>query len=301
MKKVVVLLLFISMNFCFGKTWTQIAGGCNCYGETNDSLLVNSTLEGGVLLFGDSALTLFSANPVADIWDDYGATLSASGYALNFSGYCTNAAWGYDDACLKLRMGFYQYEKTENLKDAIVFQKQKMDNFDAQGFLGDSLNISDTNYFYPLRITDTIAPNPDSLFAGDFFENNSLSEESLLDTVQFIFKMDSSYYAFCRYIQSKGCWSLLFQCEVQDDGTTEFAPFETVEYPYPYYNPTGEKCLTKSEYEDYLAPISASLRRKTHAVQQKTPVPYRIDGSRSRGGASSVIIRGGRPEAVLRK
>src|SRR5574344_591767 len=188
------------------------------------------------------------------------------------------------------------YDSGNNLGDSVWIQK-KPNRF----LFNEALPLRDTAAFIvPLMTTGY------SLYSGEGFvlDQYSLTDytsvNTLLDSVYFVYKKDTSYYAYCLYVQSKGCWSFLFQCEFQDDGTTEFAPFEMVEYPYPYYNPTGKKCLTKSEYEDYLAPISAPSRRKSPAVRN-TPVPYRIDGTRSRGGASSVIIQNGQPEAVLRK
>jgi len=287
MKKFVLLLIALAVAPWAG-TWVRFLGGGrdNNVKDTSVEYVSVSELTGpSYLYFGERQL-MDSSNT------SYSTEKKGIEYFFNASFYEKFCYLAFNDESCAFRM--FIYDSGNNFGDSVWIQKK------PNRFLSnEALPLRDTAAFIvPLMTTGY------SLYGGKGFvlDQYSLTDytsvNTLLDSVYFVYKKDTSYYAYCLYVQSYDCWSFLFQCEFQDDGTTEFAPFETVEYPYPYYNPTGEKCLTKSEYEDYLAPISTSPRRKTHVVR-KTPVPYRIDGSRSRGGASSVIIRNGQPEVKL--
>ena len=98
----------------------------------------------------------------------------------------------------------------------------------------------------------------------------------------FLYKKDSSYYALCQIGGPVDCLYYL-SCQFQDDGTTNFEKIPDIE-GVPIYG-----CSTS-------LPQSS---RRTPTVGLREGVPYLINGSRSRGGASSVIIRNGQPEVKL--
>ena len=97
----------------------------------------------------------------------------------------------------------------------------------------------------------------------------------------FLYKKDLSYYALCQVGGPVGCLFYL-SCQFQDDGTTNFEKIPDVE-GVPFYG-----CPTS---------LPRPARRIPARFQES--VPYLVNGSRSRGGASSVIIRNGQPEVKL--
>ena len=99
----------------------------------------------------------------------------------------------------------------------------------------------------------------------------------------FLYKKDSSYYALCQIGGPVDCLFYL-SCQFQDDGTTNFEKVPDVE---------------GIEFPGCPLSLPQSSRRTSARLQDS--VPYFVNGTRSRGGASSVIIQNGQPEAVLRK
>jgi len=171
------------------------------------------------------------------------------------------------------------------------------------GFLFyDSLDLQDTNFFIiPSIKKDSFYLDTDK---GFLLEDYSLSE-GYLDSIYFIYKKDSSYYAYCLYVQSKRCFTFLFQCTFQDDGSTQFKSFDVLEeYPYKLYRITpmhggdrGEECLTKSQYEKYMPiPVLSKVKK-----QNKHSTPYLVNGTPSESNHSKITIQNKQPKLQLKK
>ena len=102
-----------------------------------------------------------------------------------------------------------------------------------------------------------------------------------------LYRKDSSYYALCLIGgDTLGC-TFYLSCQFQDDGTTNFGKIPDAEDM-----DLSGGCLTTS---------LPKLSRRPPAVGLQDGVPYRVNGTRSRGGASSVVIRNGLPKLELRK
>src|SRR5574344_258137 len=97
-----------------------------------------------------------------------------------------------------------------------------------------------------------------------------------------LYRKDSSYYALCLLgLPSVSC-TFFLSCQFQDDGTTNFEKgpdAEGIEFPG--------------------CPVSLPQSSRRTPARLRESVPYLVNGSRSRGGASSVIIRNGQPEVKL--
>ncbi|MFA6623045.1 MAG: hypothetical protein WCS54_02940, partial [Fibrobacteraceae bacterium] len=96
----------------------------------------------------------------------------------------------------------------------------------------------------------------------------------------FLYKKDSSYYALCQIGGPVDCLFYL-SCQFQDDGTTNFEKIPDV------------------QGVDFACPTSLPRPARRIPARLRESVPYLVNGSRSRGGASSVIIRNGQPEVKL--
>ena len=101
-----------------------------------------------------------------------------------------------------------------------------------------------------------------------------------------LYRKDSSYYALCLMGRLSGC-TFYLSCRFQDDGTTNFGKIpdaEDINF--------SEGCPLTS---------LPKTSRRLPAVGLQDGVPYQVNGTRSRGGASSVVIRNGLPKLELRK
>ncbi|MFA6836650.1 MAG: hypothetical protein WCR04_09660 [Fibrobacteraceae bacterium] len=101
-----------------------------------------------------------------------------------------------------------------------------------------------------------------------------------------LYRKDSSYYALCLMGRLSGC-TFYLSCQFQDDGTASFGKIPDAEGIN-----FSEGCPLTSLPKSSRLPPSVGLQ---------DGVPYRVNGTRSRGGASSVVIRNGQPKAELRK
>ncbi|MFA6836651.1 MAG: hypothetical protein WCR04_09665 [Fibrobacteraceae bacterium] len=103
-----------------------------------------------------------------------------------------------------------------------------------------------------------------------------------------LYRKDTSYYALCllgKYLP--GCvGDLYLSCQFQDDGTTNFEKIPDVE---------------GIDFQEQCPAFLPKASRRPPAVGLQDGVPYRVNGTRSRGGASSVVIRNGLPKLELRK
>lgn len=276
MKRVVLLLILIT-SCLWAKTWTQFLGG----NESPYSIM-------GVYeyLFFDSTLMTIAENPKYHSRDEIKQTDYFSGNERTY-GSCLVT---YNNAnCI---FNLYYYTKTEH-NNSIWIQKNN-------GFLfSDSLDLQDTNFFIVPSIEKVTFFDETDM--GFLLENYSISE-GRLDSVYFIYKKDSLYYAYCLYTQSKECLTFLFQCTFQDDGSTQFEPFEMVDYPYPYYGPhkvdySSSECMTKSEYEKYMPiPVLSKVKK-----QNKHSTPYLVNGTPSESNHSKITIQNKQPKLQLKK
>ena len=111
-------------------------------------------------------------------------------------------------------------------------------------------------------------------------ENTSLT--SLRRSLFLLYRKDSSYYALCLLGYSPMNCDYYLSCQFQDDGTTNFEKIPDVE---------------GIEFHGCATSLPKSSRRTSARLQES--VPYLVNGTRSRGGTSSVIIRNGQPELKL--
>ena len=99
----------------------------------------------------------------------------------------------------------------------------------------------------------------------------------------FLYKKDSSYYALCLLGYYPRYCDYYLSCQFQDDGTTNFEKIPDVE---------------GIEFHGCATSLPKSSRRTSSARLQES-VPYLVNGTRSRGGASSVVIQNGQPKVKL--
>ena len=285
MCKILLLLMLLSI-VSWADRWTQIMGGYDG-AKNSDSVLSFRALSSFSYLYFDSTrLTFFETS--TDFVGNVGFFFNNNFYGP----YCDLLSLNASEECV-LRMVAYA---GGNMGDSLWIQKNR-----NEFVFNDALDLRDTNLF----VVPTMAEVSEGVFwegyEGTLLDGYSLADSSLLDSVFFVYKRDSSYYAYCLYVQSEKCLSFLFQCEFKDGESATFEPFEMVEYPYAFHyirNSLGGNCLTQSEYEKYLSVLPV---RSTERSEPKASVPYLVNGTRSRGGASSVVIRNGLPKLELRK
>ena len=155
-----------------------------------------------------------------------------------------------------------KYWMDDSLRESPVVMDADVDPDDFRPLTFDSLH---TEYdLWPLldeRMEHALWPEQKSLF--------------------FLYKKDSSYYALCQVGGPVDC-VFYISCQFQNDGTTNFEKIPDVE---------------GVPFQGCPASLPKSSRRIPARFQES--VPYLVNGSRSRGGASSVIIRNGQPEVKL--
>jgi len=100
-----------------------------------------------------------------------------------------------------------------------------------------------------------------------------------------LYRKDTSYYALCLLGYSPMTCDVYLSCQFQDDGTTNFGKIPDVE---------------DIEFHGCTTSLPKASRRPPN-VGLQDGVPYRVNGTRSRGGASSVVIQNGLPKLELRK
>lgn len=291
--KRVILLLILTTSCLWAKTWTQFLGG-NEYGtKENDSVTIvssESIMTTEKYLLFDSTLMTITENPKPFNYLYIGEEIKAIDYFGNNS--------SNTQSCLVLEPSpncFFNMKYYSKIDDNSSIWIQKNNGF----LFSDSLVLQDTNFFIvPSIEKDTFFDETDM---GFLLENYSISE-GRLDSVYFIYKKDSSYYAYCLYTQSKKCLTFLFQCTFQDDGSTQFEPFETIEYPYPYYGPhkvdySSSECMTKSQYEEYMPiPVLSNVKK-----ENKQSTPYLVNGTPSESNHSKITIQNKQPKLQLKK
>src|SRR5574344_2027971 len=293
MMKRVILLLILITSCLWAKTWTQFLGG-NEYGiEENNSLTVVSSFDSIIHLkkyvFFDSLLLAMGeiSNPIIP-------------YSEEKEYFYTNplnneACFVLEPPWLNCYFNMKYYSKTDD-NNSIWIQKKG-------GFLfNDSLDLQDTNLFiFPPIEKDSHFYELDK---GFLLEDYSTSKNNT-DSVYFVYKKDSSYYAYCLYVQSKRCFTFLFQCTFQDDGSTQFESFDVLEeYPYKLYRITpmhggdrGEECMTKSQYEKYMPiPLLPNVKK-----ENKRTTPYLVNGTPSESNHSKITIQNKQPKLQLKK
>src|SRR5574344_1550730 len=197
MKRVILLLILIT-SCLWAKTWTQFLGGNSYFNKENDSITVvysESIIHLEKYLLFDSTLMTIAENPKP--FNLYvGEEIKAIDYFGNNS--------SISRACFVLERSrsrpnyFFNMKYYSKIEDNNSIWIQKNNGF----LFSDSLDLQDTNFFIvPSIEKDTFFDETDM---GFLLENYSISE-GRLDSVYFIYKKDSSYYAYCLYTQSKEC------------------------------------------------------------------------------------------------
>ena len=156
-----------------------------------------------------------------------------------------------------------KYWMDDSLRESSVVMNAKVNPDDFRLLTFDSLH---TEYdLWPLldeRVKHVSWPERKSLF--------------------FLYKKDSSYYALCQIGTLLEDCQFYLSCQFQDDGTTNF-----------------EKVPDAEDIEFRGCPVSLPQSSRRTPARLQESVPYLVNGTRSRGGASSVIIRNGQPEVKL--
>ena len=156
-----------------------------------------------------------------------------------------------------------KYWMDDSLRESPVVMNANVDPGDFRPLTFDSLH---TDYdLWPLldeRVKHVSWPERKSLF--------------------FLYKKDSSYYALCQIGTLLDDCQFYLSCQFQDDGTTNF-----------------EKVPDAEDIEFRGCPVSLPQSSRRTSARLQESVPYLVNGTRSRGGASSVIIRNGQPEVKL--
>src|SRR5574344_573270 len=156
-----------------------------------------------------------------------------------------------------------KYWMDDSLRESSVVMNANVDPGDFRPLTFDSLH---TEYdLWPLldeRVKHVSWPERKSLF--------------------FLYKKDSSYYALCQIGTLLEDCQFYLSCQFQDDGTTNF-----------------EKVPDAEDIEFRGCPVSLPQSSRRTPARLQESVPYLVNGTRSRGGASSVVIQNGQPEAKL--
>jgi hypothetical protein len=190
-----------------------------------------------------------------------------------YAGYDSN-----DDSMFVLRE-YYSLgvrNDSNNTGDSIWISKYWMDDSLRESSVVMNANV-DPGDFRPLTF-DSLHTEYDLWPLLDERAVNSswLKRKSLF----FLYKKDSSYYALCQIGGPVDCLFYL-SCQFQDDGTTNFEKIPDV------------------QGVDFACPTSLPRPARRIPARLRESVPYLVNGARSRGGASSVIIRNGQPEVKL--
>lgn len=191
------------------------------------------------------------------------------------------------------------------------------------GFLfEDTLNLADTSQF--IALVDTLEFLT-KLFPRYYEEGWLYKEEedplsyerryyyivNDADSFYFVYRKDSSYFAYCQMLQSRNCGSFQLQCIFQTDSLPYFPAFDVAPYPYPSWSsywissnsPKDQyhsgSCLSK---EDAMALKANALPpRRGAAPKNVEGKSYRTNGCPNSGNHSGIVIENGKAKFQRKK
>ncbi len=299
MKRIIFIAFAGFHLFLFAGTWNQVLGGFPCSSTeycSKDSSEVNTTglwnsyswvadsldfifNENGLFWGASTGLDLYDAptgkNIFFSLW--YGFVLCPS---LD-SAYCANEFDVLmDTTCART--------------DSIWIQRTNKFIFDS------TLNLNDSTIFIHLKGQKTRLKD----YATNehrFFYHGSFKIEESIDSIFFVYKKDSTYYAYCRLLQAPAlrCESFQVQCQFQDEGTPKFDPFIPVPYPYPMYYRHTDTCFTKEAFEKEITSIG-NVQKGHSSKKQSSLLIYKLNGTPATGDATNIRIENGKPKVHLR-
>ncbi len=178
--------------------------------------------------------------------------------------------------------------------DSIWIQRTNEFIFDS------TLNLNDSTIFIHLKSQKTRLAD----YATNehrFFYHGSFKIEESIDSIFFIYKKDSTYYAYCQLLQAPPtrCASFQVQCQFQDKGTPKFDPFIPTSYPYPMYYRYTDICFTKEAFEKEISSIRNAQNGHSSKKQSSHSI-YRLNGTPATGDATSIRIENGKPKVHLK-
>ena len=206
-------------------------------------------------------------------------------------------------------------DSTVPMMDSIWIQKTPSFVF------GDTLNLTDSNAFLPVinkefYLSDLVYASATPKFTDTVL---SITFKQIIDSIYFVYRKDTSYFAYCQLLQSNGCFSFQIQCVFQNDGSTYFPTFELESHPYPswfhssdmiYFGtgiglPVNEgTCLTWEEVEKYVKVAkenAAITSQKQNRQKESDSKSYQLNGSPSSGNHTGVVIENGKAKLRLKK
>lgn len=176
-----------------------------------------------------------------------------------------------------------------NDKDSVWISKYWMENSfaDSAVVLNGSVDLSDfrllhfdssTAKFYLSNLMDE--RTEETVPGGNPWEK--------VRSIYFVYKKDTSYYAYCRIgSESNGC-SFFLSCVFQNDGTTNFGKIPSLNE------------INFSDFENCLLEILPKKRNKKSDAQTPSPL-YRLNGCPARGFASEAAAQKGSIKILLKK
>ncbi len=299
--KRIIFIVFAEVHLLFAATWNQVLGGFPCSSAeycSEDSSVVNTTGFWGLLSSETDALDF--------IFDENGLFWGAS-TGLDFYDEPTGkniffSLWYGFERCLSLSLKEAHcacefsvlMDTTCSRTDSIWIQKTNEFIFDS------TLNLKDSTIFTHLKGQKTLLTDYATNEHHFFYHDSSKIEESV-DSIFFVYKKDSTYYAYCRLLQAPPipCSSFQVQCQFQDKGIPKFDSFDPMSYPYPMYYRPAETCFTKEAFEKEISSIKNI--QKGHLSKKQSPfLIYRLNGTPATGNEAGIRIENGQPKVHLK-
>lgn len=324
MKKLFVVILLLFAENLFAKTWTRTLQGYDCYYGDCDAYADSSNVmynqhyvsheheaNSATIVFNDSAM-LFGAVSDGHFGKIYPGTIYFSLY-LGLAGCGALGSHVFCEYSFTVSVGA---DTANSEMDSLWLQRKP-------GFLfEDTLDLADTSQF--VALVDTLE------FLTKFFpryyregwlykeEEVPLSYERRYyyivndaDSFYFVYRRDSSYFAYCQMLQSRNCGAFQLQCIFQTDSLPYFPAFDVASYPYPSWSgywissnsPSDEyhsgACLSKEEAMELNA--NALPPRRGDAPKNVEGKSYRTNGSPSSENYTGVVIENGKAKFQRKK
>ncbi len=332
MRKLFAAILLMATSSIFAETWTQTLkgydcrGSCRLYADTSNVLYGKHLITSDDAWFWNTSSLFFNDSQIVfgNKSYDYGEPDVLPGqiifsYKPTMSG-CRIPESYYEHQC-EYGLSVVFKDTSDTLSDSLWIQKETGFAFD------DTLNLVDTNRFNFIKPEERASDNP--IFLADLFEEkifswnfgvykNSSTGDSIyyrvaaaLDSIFFVYRKDSAYFAYCRLLQARTCNSFQIQCIFQTDRLPYFPSFELEEYPYPCYalawyrTEGGDKnysyCNTLEKIGDFLYTTTPIPSRRRFTPKNGEEKSYQLNGCPNSGNHTGVIIENGKVKVQLKK
>lgn len=343
MKKFFFAILWLLSAFSFAETWTRTLQGYDCqkscwfYSDSSNVLygknFSTSTsdeiwfFELSSVFFYDLQMTFGRPNCDVtfgrlncDSTQNRNPGHIAFSYNPTLTGCSIPEAFSYEHQC-EYGLSVVFDDTSETMRDSLWLQKTPGFTFE------ETLDLSDTNQFYFVK--PILTPIDSGLFLTDLVEEryssrthgvykNSLTGNSIyysifaaLDSIYFVYRKDSSYFAYCRLLQARACDSFLAECVFQTDMQPHFPAFEVKEYPYPNYtllwsmteggNQNISTCQTLETIGDFFETTTALPARRQILPGKVEGKFYQLNGSANFGNHTGAVIQNGKVKVLMKK